>query len=175
MHLHLRHVLAIPRPGTIIGPKPTAGTMATHHTPTGNYRVLPSLHSRPFDPLTPVAQLNIFSTPLLVHSLQPPTGYARDGYCHAPASDAGNHSVAAVLTREFLEFSKSRGNDLMSIGLDGGCRWCLCVSRWKEALAAYRSGELSKEAVPRVVLGATGRRALEECSVQELVEWQVDE
>ena len=49
------------------------------------------------------------------------------------------------------------------------------MSRWKEALAAYKAGEVEKEAVPRVVVGATGRRALEGCSVGELVEWKADE
>ncbi|KAI5846097.1 hypothetical protein BZA05DRAFT_357513 [Tricharina praecox] len=155
MHLYVRRLT--PLLSKIANPKTTTRAMATQHTPSSSDR------------------LNIFSTPLRPHSLQPPTGYVRDGYCHAPASDPGNHSVAAILTPEFLEFSKSRGNDLTSIGLKGGCKWCLCVSRWKEALLAHGRGEVGKDAVPRVVLGATGRRALEGCSVDELVQWKADE
>jgi uncharacterized protein (DUF2237 family) len=74
------------------------------------------------------------------------------------------------VTPEFLEFSKSRGNDLTGV-LKGGCKWCLCVSRWKEALDAFRAGEVGKRAVPKVVLEATGRRALEEVAAGELMEW----
>lgn len=100
------------------------------------------------------------------------TGYLRDGFCHAPASDPGNHSVAAIVTPEFLKFSAERGNDLTSVGLTGGCRWCLCVGRWKEAVDAFRRGEVGKETVPRVVVEATGRRALEGAGVEELREWE---
>jgi uncharacterized protein (DUF2237 family) len=76
-----------------------------------------------------------------------------------------------VLTPQFLKFSKDRGNDLTSIGLTGGCKWCLCVSRWKEAVDAFRRGEVGEETVPRVFVEATGRRALEETDVSELREW----
>jgi uncharacterized protein (DUF2237 family) len=76
-----------------------------------------------------------------------------------------------VLTPQFLKFSKDRGNDLTSIGLTGGCKWCLCVSRWKEAVDAFRRGEVGEETVPRVVVEATGRRALEETDMSELREW----
>ena len=108
-----------------------------------------------------------------MHSLTPPTGFLRDGYCHSPPYDAGNHSIAAVLTPEFLAFSKARGNDLGSIGLTGGCRWCLCVSRWKEALDAFRRGEVGRQAVPRVVLAATGERASEGgVGLEELKDWK---
>lgn len=70
------------------------------------------------------------------------------GYCNTSAQDGGSHTLAAQVTPQFLEFSANRGNDLRSI-LSPGCKWCLCVSRWKEALTAYRSGEVEKSAVPR--------------------------
>lgn len=60
----------------------------------------------------------------------------------------GSHTLAAQVTPEFLQFSAERGNDLRSI-LKPGCRWCLCSSRWKEALVAFRSGQVGREAVPR--------------------------
>lgn len=75
------------------------------------------------------------------------TGYLRNGYCEVPASDAGNHSVAAEVSDEFLKFSAERGNDLRQIGLKGGCKWCLCVSRWKEAFDAR--GKEGDKIVPK--------------------------
>lgn len=81
-----------------------------------------------------------------------PTGFARDGYCWGLAEDVGEHYVAGVVTKEFLEFSAARGNDLSTprpgfVGLSDGCRWCLCVARWKEALVA--SERLGERVVPR--------------------------
>jgi hypothetical protein len=74
--------------------------------------------------------LNVFKQPLALHSTQPMTGFLRNGYCEVPASDYGNHAVAAEVTEEFLDFSAKSGNDLRPIpGMKGGCKWCLCVSR----------------------------------------------
>ena len=74
--------------------------------------------------------LNVFKQPLALHSTQPMTGFLRNGYCEVPASDYGNHAVAAEVTEEFLDFSAKQGNDLRPIpGMKGGCKWCLCVSR----------------------------------------------
>lgn len=75
------------------------------------------------------------------------TGYLRNGYCEVPASDAGNHAIAAEVSDEFLKFSAERGNDLRQIGLKGGCKWCLCVSRWKEAFDAR--GKEGDKIVPK--------------------------
>lgn len=75
------------------------------------------------------------------------TGYLRNGYCEVPASDTGNHSIAAEVSDEFLKFSADRGNDLRQIGLKGGCKWCLCVSRWKEAFDAR--GKEGDKIVPK--------------------------
>lgn len=116
---------------------------------------------------------NVFGQPLQMLSTQPMTGFTRSGYCEVPASDRGNHSVAAILTNEFLDFSAARGNNLRQAGLTEGCKWCLCVSRWKEAFEA-RTGPGDKK-VPRVVLAATNERALEKVKVEELRGFAVDE
>ncbi|RYC61762.1 hypothetical protein CHU98_g4445 [Xylaria longipes] len=105
--------------------------------------------------------LNVFKQPLKLFSQQPMTGYFRDGYCRTDGNrDPGNHAVAGIVTDEFLDFSASRGNDLRTIGLKGGCRWCLCTARWVEAYQAYRSGKVSNLGVPRVDLDATEDSAL---------------
>ena len=66
------------------------------------------------------------------------TGFYRDGYCRVGPEDPGNHSVAGLLTDEFLDFTASRGNNLRAAGLTAGCKWCLCASRWKEAMDAAK-------------------------------------
>lgn len=88
----------------------------------------------------------------------PLTGYYRDGSCKTGPDDRGVHTVCAVVTRSFLQFSRGRGNDLMTArsnfpGLKEGDRWCLCASRWKEAADAG--------VAPRVVLEATHEKTLE--------------
>ncbi|CAC9891468.1 unnamed protein product [Aureobasidium pullulans] len=89
------------------------------------------------------------------------TGYLRNGYCEVPASDAGNHAIAAEVSDEFLKFSADRGNDLRQIGLKGGCKWCLCVSRWKEAFDARgKEGDKIK--------------ALDKVSLEDLKKFAVD-
>ncbi|KAL8831899.1 MAG: hypothetical protein Q9191_000612 [Dirinaria sp. TL-2023a] len=86
------------------------------------------------------------------------TGFYRDGYCRTGPEDGGNHAVAGQLTREFLDFSASRGNNLRSIGLTEGCKWCLCTARWKEAMDAAKSDD--DPIVPKVFLHATDESAL---------------
>ncbi|KAF1955187.1 hypothetical protein CC80DRAFT_493131 [Byssothecium circinans] len=115
---------------------------------------------------------NVFQKPLSIHGTRPLTGYMRTGYCEVPRSDYGNHSVAGIVTNEFLDFSASRGNDLRSAGLTDGCKWCLCVNRWKEAFDA-RTGDDDKK-VPRVVLKATNERALEGVKLDDLRKFAVD-
>lgn len=97
----------------------------------------------------------------------PMTGYYRDGFCRTGGQDFGSHVVCAQVTAEFLEFTKSQGNDLSTPvpefnfpGLKPGDRWCLCASRWQEALDAGFA--------PPVVLSATHPRALEVVSLDEL-------
>ncbi|QDV38775.1 DUF2237 family protein [Tautonia plasticadhaerens] len=97
----------------------------------------------------------------------PMTGFFRDGCCHTGADDVGIHIVCAELTAEFLEFSRRRGNDLVTPmpqfgfpGLNPGDRWCLCVERWKEALEAG--------VAPPVMLEATHISTLEFVSLEDL-------
>jgi uncharacterized protein (DUF2237 family) len=84
--------------------------------------------------------LNVLGGPLENCSCDPMTGYLRDGFCNTTPDDFGTHVVCAVVTKEFLDYSFSKGNDLMTPiphwnfpGLKPGDKWCLCVSRWKQA------------------------------------------
>ncbi|KAI9791441.1 MAG: hypothetical protein M1835_000349, partial [Candelina submexicana] len=110
--------------------------------------------------------VNVFKKPLPIFSKQPMTGFYRNGFCDTGAEDTGNHSVAAVVSDEFLDFSASRGNNLRSIGLTGGCKWCLCASRWREAMEARKSD--NDPVVPKVFLHATHERALESLKMEDL-------
>ncbi len=102
---------------------------------------------------------NVLGTELKPCSENPKTGYLRDGCCRNIEEDRGRHEVCAVMTAEFLEFSRKRGNDLITPrpelrfpGLEPGDRWCLCLSRWVEALEA--------DLAPPVVLEATNESVL---------------
>ncbi len=119
--------------------------------------------------MTDVAR-NVLGTELVPCSYDPLTGYFRDGCCHTDMHDLGSHVVCAIVTDEFLEFSRSRGNDLSTprpeyrfAGLEDGDRWCLCALRWKEALAAG--------VAPAVVLECTHERALEFLTLEQLQEY----
>lgn len=86
---------------------------------------------------------NFLGTALMACSYDPVTGYFRDGCCNTDASDVGSHLMCVRVTQEFLTFSCSRGNDLVTpkpeyrfAGLKAGQRWCLCANRWREALEA---------------------------------------
>ncbi|MBD2429789.1 MULTISPECIES: DUF2237 family protein [Fischerella] len=110
---------------------------------------------------------NVLGKPLEVCCTSPMTGFYRDGLCSTGAGDVGVHVVCAQVTEEFLAFTKSRGNDLSTPvpafdfpGLKPGDRWCLCASRWKEALDAG--------VAPPVVLSATHAAAVEYVSLNEL-------
>ena len=103
---------------------------------------------------------NVLGGPLLPCSLEPLTGWYRDGCCNTDAADAGLHTVCAVMTEEFLAFSQYAGNDLSTPrpeygfpGLNPGDRWCLCAGRWEEARIAGFA--------PEVVLEATHAKTLE--------------
>jgi len=118
-------------------------------------------------------QTNVLGTSLLPCSTQPVTGYLRDGYCGACPGDLGQHTVCAILTLEFLEFSRSRGNDLITprpefgfAGLAPGQKWCLCVSRWIEA---HEAG-----CAPPVHLEATHLSVLEYVDLDTLREHSAD-
>jgi len=106
-------------------------------------------------------------------SIEPMTGFFRNGCCDTSAEDTGSHTVCVVMTAEFLAFSKARGNDLSTPmpqwgfpGLKPGDRWCLCAPRWQEAFAAGQA--------PRVALRATHEGALEFCTLADLKRFAVD-
>jgi uncharacterized protein (DUF2237 family) len=105
--------------------------------------------------------------------MNPVTGFFRDGFCHTSGEDHGVHTVCAVMTAEFLAFSKRAGNDLSTPrpdlgfpGLKPGDKWCLCASRWEEAFMAG--------AAPRVILAATHERTLDIVSLEELKAFACD-
>ena len=117
---------------------------------------------------------NILGGELVPCSNEPLTGYLRDGCCNTGAGDVGVHTVCAVMTAEFLEFSRAAGNDLSTPhpewgfpGLRPGDRWCLCAPRWQEALEAGRA--------PGVVLAATHELSVEWCDRAQLVAHAVDD
>ena len=106
-----------------------------------------------------MSQINVFGDPIEECCSNPITGYFRDGFCRTDKYDRGSHTVCALITAEFLEFSKSRGNDLSTprpefefAGLSAGQSWCLCASRWLEA---HDAG-----CAPRVHLKRTNSQAL---------------
>lgn len=124
---------------------------------------------RPYLPPTAMTEfaLNVLGSPLKPCSLDPLTGYFRDGCCRTTADDIGTHVVCARVTTEFLEFSRRRGNDLVTPrpdwqfpGLKPGDRWCLCAMRWKEALEAG--------VAPPVELQSTHIKALEFVTLADL-------
>jgi uncharacterized protein len=119
------------------------------------------------------APRNVPGELLEICSVRPMTGFYRDGCCNTGREDLGNHTVCVVVTSTFLEYSKSRGNDLSTPipefgfpGLKPGDRWCLCAPRWQEAFEANKA--------PRVVLRATHEAALDNCSLVNLKDFAVD-
>jgi uncharacterized protein (DUF2237 family) len=103
--------------------------------------------------------INVLGGPLLICGTDPMTGFFRDGHCNTCAADQGSHTVCAIMTAEFLAFSKYVGNDLSTprpefgfAGLKDGDAWCLCASRF---LQAHDEG-----CAPQVNLAATHKRAL---------------
>jgi len=112
---------------------------------------------------------NIFGETLIPCCYEPMTGYFRDGFCRTDDSDRGTHVVCAIMTEEFLTFSKRSGNDLSTPrpeyqfpGLKPGDRWCLCATRWREA---YDHGK-----APKVILEASAEEALKYIEMDMLIE-----
>ena len=102
------------------------------------------------------------------------TGFMRDGSCNTGPSDHGKHTVCAVMTEEFLQFSKDAGNDLSTPfpmygfpGLKPGDKWCLCLLRWVEAMQYDRA--------PKVVLEASHKSCLEHVSLEDMKKHAYDE
>ncbi|MBU2953149.1 DUF2237 family protein [Marinobacter sp. F3R08] len=111
--------------------------------------------------------VNVLGEKLEACGKDPITGFYRDGCCNVGPDDVGLHAVCVVVTDDFLEFSRARGNDLSTPrpefgfeGLKAGDSWCLCAARWQEAFEAGSA--------PRVRLRATHRAALEKCALDDL-------
>ena len=116
---------------------------------------------------------NVLGEQLETCGTSPMTGFNRDGCCATAPEDLGVHAVCAQVTEEFLAFSRARGNDLTVAsplmgfpGLKPGDRWCLCVSRWAEALQAG--------AAPPVILAATHEDALDYVPLEVLKQHALD-
>jgi uncharacterized protein (DUF2237 family) len=113
---------------------------------------------------------NLFGEPLEVCGTNPKTGYFRDGCCNTGPADQGTHTVCAIMTQEFLKFTKLMGNDLSTPvplykfpGLKPGDRWCLCVLRWMEA---YDAG-----IAPMIIPEATNEKTLDYIEMSEILKF----
>jgi uncharacterized protein len=113
--------------------------------------------------------LNVFGRPLKACGTDPMTGYFRDGCCRTDPDDRGLHVVCAIMTNQFLAFSRLQGNDLSTPrpeyafpGLKAGDRWCLCASRWLEAFYAGKAPQVDLEATHLNALGVVSLAQLHE-------------
>ena len=114
--------------------------------------------------------LNVLGQPLVPCSFEPLTGFFRDGCCKTNEEDIGSHLVCAIVTKDFLQFSLSKGNDLITPrpeyqfpGLVAGDQWCLCLNRWIEAVQA--------ECAQMIKLESTHIKALELVSLDFLKQY----
>lgn len=117
--------------------------------------------------------LNVFGEPLIPCGNHPVTGFFRDGCCNTSDEDPGSHTVCIQVTKEFLEYSRFRGNDLSTPmpdfgfpGLNPGDSWCLCASRWLEAY--------ENDMAPKIYLTRTHKRALDIVTLEKLKKFAVD-
>ncbi len=117
--------------------------------------------------------INVLGEALIACGENPVTGFFRDGHCNTCKEDTGSHTVCVKVTQEFLEFSRFRGNDLMSPmpaynfpGLKPGDSWCLCAARWLEA---HQNGM-----APKVYLMRTHQKALDIVDLEILREYAAD-
>tara|TARA_B100000902_G_C27214611_1_gene866281 strand:- start:130 stop:498 length:369 start_codon:yes stop_codon:yes gene_type:complete len=113
---------------------------------------------------------NVLGDVLQICCLDPMTGFFRDGLCRTVFEDRGTHTVCAIMTDEFLKFSASKGNDLMTPmpnfqfpGLKKGDKWCLCVKRWIEAEKAGKA--------PKIILESSHVKTLEYVSIDVLLKY----
>lgn len=116
---------------------------------------------------------NVIGTELVSCGHEPKTGFFRDGYCNTCEEDKGSHTVCVVMTAQFLQYSRFKGNDLSTprsaqgfAGLQEGDTWCLCAARW---LQAYEDNM-----APKIKLLSTHSRALEIISLDKLKAHAVD-
>lgn len=118
--------------------------------------------------------VNVLGEPLVPCSFEPITGFFRDGACNTCKEDEGSHTVCAIMTDEFLAFSKYLGNDLSTPrpeylfqGLKAGDCWCLCAGRFLQAA--------EEGAAPKIKLAATHRKALEIVPLEVLMDYAVED
>ena len=118
-------------------------------------------------------ELNVLGKPLESCCRAPMTGYFRDGFCRTDGTDFGQHITCVLLTDEFLQFSRSKGNDLITPrleygfpGLKAGDRWCLCAERWTEALEAG--------VAPKLYLESSHARMLSLVQIEVLEKYAAD-
>ena len=118
-------------------------------------------------------QQNVLGLILETCCKDPVTGFFRDGFCHTHPDDKGGHTVCAQMTDEFLQYSLSRGNDLITPreewdfpGLKAGDRWCLCAARWQEAL--------ENNIAPPVYIRATHINTLKVIELTVLKQFAID-
>ena len=118
-------------------------------------------------------QKNVFEEIIEECCSNPITGFYRDGFCNTDDRDVGIHTVCALITEDFLNFSKQKGNDLSTPrpefsfpGLKEGDSWCLCAERWKEA---FESGK-----APKVYLRKTHKKTLEIIDINTLKQFALD-
>lgn len=116
---------------------------------------------------------NVLGTNMEPCCNDPVTGFFRDGYCSTNDEDLGVHVTCVEVTAEFLEFSRSKGNDLSTPnpmygfpGLEPGDRWCLCASRWVEALKAGKA--------PKIILQSTHEKMLEYADLETLKDYALE-
>ena len=119
------------------------------------------------------SETNVLGGELATCSMDPKTGFKRDGYCYPLQRDPGRHEICAVMTDDFLQYSRAQGNDLVTPrpelnfpGLDPGDHWCVCVPRWREAREAGHA--------PPVVLDATSEDVLDDVALETLREYAHD-
>jgi len=117
--------------------------------------------------------INVFGEKIEVCSEETMTGYLRNGSCETLDDDVGSHTVCAKVTKKFLEYSRDKGNDLMTPrpelgfpGLKDGDKWCVCAARWLEAL--------NDNVAPPILIKSTNRLALEVIDIDLLKKHAVD-
>lgn len=120
-----------------------------------------------------MSQLNVFGQPILPCCYDPITGFFRDGFCNTNQQDFGTHIICALMTDSFLEFSRAKGNDLISPvpefnfpGLVNGDYWCICILRWIESY--------ENQVAPRIKLASTNKIALEYVDLELLKKFAID-
>ncbi len=144
-----------------------AQNKVANHSKVGCGPVAETNQKKKMENQTKKNEKNVLGSALQIAGTLPITGFYRDGFCSTGTADRGIHVVAAVVTDQFLQYSKARGNDLITpvpaygfAGLKAGDKWCLCAARWKEA---YDAG-----VAPPVVLEATHEKALEYATLEQL-------